>query len=253
VLVWDTAVLAGRVGNEAAFQSKRQTSWTATPQIFKVERPSALQKAQAMIDVYDVSDEELALTKDEKAAAQYFDDRDPHGVKRGLAYAVHKFTGTQGWTSRKDRKRATCGLPADVEFAEWLLDALDGFVKREYVRYAITNAAGDGNERRTAMRNFVNGCTQRIRQRLIELAEPPKQQPANARALVVTKQAAIDEYLESAGIKLGGSRTRYFNIRDSAAYDAGKAAGERAHLGRRPVSGATILRIGDYCTFGSAK
>jgi hypothetical protein len=208
------------------------------------EAMAALQKAQAMMDIYDVTDEELALTKEEKAAAQYFEDRDPHGVKRGLAYAVHKFTGTRGWTARRDGKRATCGLPADVEFAEWLLDALDGFVKREYVRYAITNAAGDGNERRVAMRNFVNGCTQRISQRLIQLAEPPKQQTANARALIVTKAAAIDEYLESAGIKLGGSKTRYFNIRNSAAYDAGAAAGDRASFGR-PVSGsAGAPRIG---------
>ena len=158
------------------------------------EAMAALQKARAMQDIHDVSDEELALTKEEKATAQFFDERDPHGVKRGLAYAIHKFTGTQGWRRGKE-KRATCGLPADVEFAEWLLDALDGFVKREYVRYAITNAAGDGNERRAAMRSFVNGCAQRISQRLIELAEPPKQQTANARALVITKRAAIDEYL----------------------------------------------------------
>jgi hypothetical protein len=206
------------------------------------EAMAALQKAQAMIDIHDVTDEELRLTREEKATAQFFDERDPHGVKRGLAYAVHKFTGTKGWRPGKE-KRATCGLPADVEFAEWLLDALDGFVKREYVRYAITNAAGDGNERRAAMRSFVNGCTQRISQRLIELAEPPKQQTANARALVVTKQAAIDEYLDSKGIKLR-SRTRYFNVRNSAAYDAGTAAGNRASFGR-PVSGsAGVLRIG---------
>ena len=204
---------------------------------------AALQKAQAMIDIHDVTDEELRLTREEKATAQFFDERDPHGVKRGLAYAVHKFTGTKGWRPGIE-KRATCGLPADVEFAEWLLDALDGFVKREYVRYAITNAAGDGNERRAAMRSFVNGCTQQISQRLIELAEPPKQQTVNARALVVTKQAAIDEYLESKGIKLR-SRTRYFNVRNSAAYDAGTAAGNRASFGR-PVSGsAGVLRIGD--------
>jgi Protein of unknown function (DUF2786) len=208
------------------------------------EAMAALQKAQAMIDIHDVTDEELALTKEEKARAQYFEDRDPNGVKRGLAYAVHKFTGTRGWTSRKDGKRAMCGLPADVEFAEWLLDALDGFVKREYVRYAITNATGDGNERRTAMHNFVVGCTQRISERLLELAEPPKQQTANARALVVTKQAAIDEYMKSAGIELGRSRARYFNVRDSAAYNAGSSAGNRASFGR-PVEGkASVPRLG---------
>jgi hypothetical protein len=191
------------------------------------EAMSALAKAQAMIDIYDVTDEELALTKEEKATARIYENRDPNGVKRGLAYAVHKFTGTTGWTQQQDEKRATCGLPADIEFAEWLLDALDGFVKREYVRFAIKSAVGDGNERRAAMHSFVNGCTQRISQRLIELAEPPKHQTTNARALVVTKQAAIDEYLQSEGIKLGRGRARYFNVQDSASFVRSAGYGRR--------------------------
>jgi hypothetical protein len=106
------------------------------------EAMAALQKAQAMMDVYDVSDEELQLVKEEKATAQFYEEHDPHGVKRGLAYAVNKFAGTMCWTYRGEGKRAICGLPADVEFAEFLLGALDEFVKREYVRFAITSAAG---------------------------------------------------------------------------------------------------------------
>jgi hypothetical protein len=208
------------------------------------EAMAAFQKAKAMMDVYDVSDEELQLTKEEKATAHFYEERDPHGVKRGLAYAVHKFTGTHGWTYRGKQKRATCGLPADIEFTEWLLGALDEFVKREYVRFAITSAAGEGNERRAAMRNFIQGCTLRISQRLIELAQPPKQQTANARAIVVTKQAAIDAYMETEGIELCRSRASSFSVRDHAAYEAGKAAGERASFGR-PVEGkAGLLRLG---------
>lgn len=204
----------------------------------------AFQKAKAMMDVHDVSDEELRLTREEKATAHVYEERDPHGVKRGLAYAVHKFTGTLGWTYRGEGKRATCGLPADVEFAEWLLGMLDAFVKREYVRFAITSASGEDKERRAAMRNFIQGCTVRISERLIELAEPPKRQTANARALVITKQAAIEKCLENEGIKLGRSRASTFSVRDYAAYEAGKAAGERASFGR-PVTGkASVLRLG---------
>jgi hypothetical protein len=156
---------------------------------------------------------------------------------------VHKFTGTLGWTNRNG-KRTTCGLPADVEFAEWLLEALAEFVKREYVRFAITSDSGEAKERRTTMRNFIQGCTIRISERLEELAQPSKQQTANARALVVTKQAAIDEYLKTAGINLGRSRASTFSVRDTAAFEAGKAAGERASFGR-PVAGtAGVLRLG---------
>jgi hypothetical protein len=209
------------------------------------EAMAALQKARAMMDVYDVSDEELQLTKEEKATVRIFEERDPHGVKRGLAYAVHKFTGTEGWTYREEPKSAICGLPADVEFAEWLLSTLAAFVKRKYVDQALTFAAGNTNkDRQTAMRDFIRGCTARISERLIELAEPPKQQTANARALIVTKQAAIDACLKAEGINLGRSRTSTFSIKDSAAYEAGKAAGERASFGR-PVTGkAGVLRLG---------
>lgn len=208
------------------------------------EAMAALQKARAMMDVHDVSDEELQLTKEEKATAQVYEERDPHGVMRGLAYAVHKFTGTQGWTYRREEKRATCGLRADIEFAEWLLSTLAEFVKREYIRFAITSASGEAKERRAAMRNFIQGCTLRISERLLELTKPPKEQTANARALVVTKQSAIDDYLEAAGIKLSRCRTSTFSVKDHGAYEAGKAAGERASFGR-PVSGqASVLRLG---------
>jgi len=208
------------------------------------EAMAALPKARAMMELHEVTDEELQLTKEEKATVHYYEARDPHGVKHGLAFAINKFVGTQSWSYRGEDKRATCGLSADVEFAEWLLEALDAFVKREYVRYAITAASGESNERRAAMRNFIQGCTIRISERLLELAQPPKQQTANARALVVTKQAAIDECLKAAGITLGRSRASTFNVRDHGAYEAGKAAGERASFGR-PVTGkSAILRIG---------
>jgi hypothetical protein len=207
------------------------------------EAMAALQRAQAMMDIYEVTDEELQLTKEEKAIIRKVSERDPYGVKRGLGYAVNKFTGTESWTYRNGEERSICGLPADVEFAEWLLNALDAHVKREYVRYAITSVTGDGKERRTAMLNFIRGCTGRVSERLIELAKPPKQQTSNSRALVVTKQGAIATCLEAAGICLGSSRGSTINVKDVAAYEAGKVAGDRASFGR-PVTGkASVLRL----------
>jgi hypothetical protein len=159
---------------------------------------------------------------------------------------VERFTGTESWTDRAKPGRSICGLPADVEFAEWLLSTLDAFVKREYVRFALTSAPGDNKERKAAMRDFIRGCTIRISNRLIELAEAPKQQQtSNARALVLTKQGAIDACLKDMGIELARSRSSTFNVRDPAAYEAGKAAGERASFGR-PVTGkASVLRLGN--------
>jgi hypothetical protein len=156
---------------------------------------------------------------------------------------VSKFTGTETWHEDKENLKV-CGLPADVEFAELLLNALDAHVKREYVRYALTSVTGDGQERRSAMLNFIRGCTGNISERLIELAKPPKQQTSNARALVVTKHGAIAKCLEAAGICLGPLRRgSSINVKDVAAYEAGKVAGDRASFGR-PVTGkANVLRL----------
>ena len=56
----------------------------------EAEMLSALDKASAMMDAYDISDEELQIAKDE-AVTQHEDPpvlKDPHSIKWRLSYAV---------------------------------------------------------------------------------------------------------------------------------------------------------------------
>jgi hypothetical protein len=171
--------------------------------------------------------------------------RDPHFIRRGLSYGVQKFTNTTAWYStvrRGEHDRTFCGLSADVEHAEWLLEALTQFVQAQLAEF-LMQFVDNGYERRTVMRSFVIGCTDRICDRLTELATPRRAQSNNSRALVVTKQAAIDECMKCAGIKLSSARYSAAAM-DGGAYSAGHAAGNRATFGR-PVTGATAtLRLG---------
>ncbi|MFY9839998.1 MAG: DUF2786 domain-containing protein [Xanthobacteraceae bacterium] len=203
----------------------------------KSEAMAALTKAQAMIDAYEVTDEELALTKEEKAILRKLEVRDPLFIRRGLMFAVERFTNTEAWyqsISRGHYTRTICGLPADVDFAEWLIDSLTLFVQSELAAF-LMSFAGTGREEQSAKRSFVMGCIERISGRLAELAKPKQMQSSNSRALVVTKQAAIQECMAANNIKLtcgGGS----CGPGDMAAYGAGRAAGGRASLGR-PLGG----------------
>jgi Protein of unknown function (DUF2786) len=92
------------------------------------EAMAALEKAQAMRDAHQVTEEELNLTKEEKAVlrGEPRGTKDPHLIKWQLLYGVTKFCGCHGWKRAGVRSGGGgivfCGLPADVQFATWLLD-----------------------------------------------------------------------------------------------------------------------------------
>ena len=203
----------------------------------EAEALAALTKAQAMIDAYEVTDDELALTKEEKAILRSAETRDPLFIRRRLMFAVEEFTNTKAWylsISRGHYNRTLCGLPADVDFAEWLIEALTQFVQSELATF-LMNFAGTGHDRQSATRSFVMGCIERIRHRLTELAKPRPAQSSNSRALVVTKQAAIRDCMATNDIRLR-TGSGFAPVGDIASYAAGKAAGDRASFGR-PISG----------------
>jgi hypothetical protein len=194
-----------------------------------------------MIDAYEISDDELKLTKEEKAVIRTTTSNDPHFIKRWLVFGVGQFTNTKSWYTGKS-ERSFCGLPADVDFAGWLLEALTRFVQAELVEYLAQSLFVDGHERRVALRSFVIGCTRRITDRLSELSKPHPTQSNNARALVVTKKTLVDECIKAAGLKFGSGSCRA-PAGDAAAYSAGKAAGERATFGRPVTGAAAVLQL----------
>src|SRR5512132_3114895 len=99
----------------------------------EAEMLSALDKASAMMDAYDITDEEVQATKDEAVMlhADPSDLKDPHKIKWRLSYGVAQFCGVEIYRLRRTTGLRCIGMPSDVQFAMWLLDSLADFVFAE--------------------------------------------------------------------------------------------------------------------------
>jgi hypothetical protein len=212
----------------------------------EAEMLAALDKAAAMQDAYDITDEELQIAKDEAAIlhADPPDLKDPHKIKWRMVYAVDQFCGVQIYCSRGETGLKCIGMPSDVQFAMWLLDNLADFVFNALMEHLIGCCAPKG-ERRIITRSFAEACCGRISERMLELVERSKKaRTSNGRELVIVKDAAIKAYMKEHDIRLRTCRMGSSSNVNSAAQAAGRAAGDRASFGR-PVSGAAgALRIG---------
>jgi hypothetical protein len=210
----------------------------------EAEAMAALDKARAMMDAYEVTAEDLQMTKEEKAVfrTEPPGSSDPHKIKSGLAMAVATFCECQVW--RNAEKALTfCGMQSDARFATWLLDSLTQFAQSEIANFLMGNVTF-GSDRKLAISSFAFGCTKRISERLNELSARSARvvTSSNGRALVVVKSQAVSAKMASEGITLRSSRSSRKSI-DRDAFNAGKAAGERASFGR-PVTGANAtLRL----------
>lgn len=209
----------------------------------EAEALTALERARAMIDAHEISDDELKLAQDETAEVLDTGRSDVRGVYRGLANAVARFCGCKAWTigPRRGAKCIVfCGLPSDAQFADWLLEALATFVRSELAAHLLERRPTQ-RDRIRVMNGFVIGCTRRISARLNDLAAQSEElATGNGRSLVLAKDAAIRGVMDQ--IEIGAGRASVRRA-EGEAFKAGHAAGDKASFGR-PVSGAgAVLRI----------
>jgi hypothetical protein len=209
------------------------------------EMNAALDKANALMDAYEVTAADLQLTKAEAAVlrSEPPDSLDPHNIKWHLMGSVADFCNCKVWQKRRRDAKVVefCGLQSDARLATWLLDTLAAFVQAELVRHLVETLPPKGEKRRV-ITGFVQGCCDRISARLKALCvQSAAAATSNGRELVLVKNAAVDAKMEACGIKvrgccLGGQT-------NDAGYQAGHSAGDRASFGR-PVTGAgATLRI----------
>jgi hypothetical protein len=207
------------------------------------EAMAALAKAQSMMDAYEVSDEELRLTKAEKAAIfrEPRGTKDRHEIKSRLAVGVAAFCDCRVWRD-SDGTLVFCGLRPDAQFATWLLDHLAAFVQSELADYLMTDLSPGQGSRRKVITGFVLGCAGKVTARLRELKEQSQPRTNNNRALVVVKDQAVRERMAELRVNLTRARNSS-RACDSGAFAAGRMAGDRATFGR-PVSQGGALCIG---------
>jgi hypothetical protein len=89
------------------------------------EMLSSLAKARAMMDAYDISDDELQLSREEKAILHdesEADADDSHKIRWQLSYGVSQFCNVQIFRDRQKAGLSYIGFKSDIEYATWLLD-----------------------------------------------------------------------------------------------------------------------------------
>jgi len=216
----------------------------------EAEAMSALSMAQAMMDAYNVTDEDLAETKAETAIKETMKNmRDPHHIRKLLVVRISEFTSTKVYTNQLKAQKYQynfVGLPSDVEFAMWLTETLTMFVQKELKNYIWANdyTSLPPNQKRPVIMGFVMGCARRINERLNELMVKSEVAASdNANSLVVIKNALIDTKMKEMGLALREPRQRRTGINNNS-YGAGKAAGDRASFGRPVGQGGGIKLIG---------
>ena len=138
----------------------------------EAEMMSALDKASAMMDAYDITDADVQDAKDEAAMlhADPPDLKDPHRIKWRLCHGVSEFCGVQIYRSRRETGLQCIGMPSDVQFAMWLLDTLADFAFDELYAHLI-GCLAPPSERRIIIRSFTEACCERITDRLLALVE----------------------------------------------------------------------------------
>lgn len=207
----------------------------------EAEMEAALGKASAMMDVYEISEADLALTKQEKAVLSRI-STGKNKIANYLGISVARFTHTEVWKSNNEL--CFCGLPIDVDFATYLLNSLVSFTEREMVDY-LSRTPYDRREARALINGFSIGCTNRIAARLKALANPITPTPValkTGNALAIVQNAAIADYKSEHGISLRRARRSSTRRISSDAFGAGRAAGDRASFGR-PIGHGGSLRL----------
>jgi hypothetical protein len=212
----------------------------------EAEALAAALKARELLDAYqlELSDVELEAEGIIQDTAEKAEDRQTN-VQWELGGAVADFCEVRGWFQSVPRggKRICTfhGLRSDVEFARWLIKALEVFVWQQADAYALQEPG------RAARRSFVLACCGRIRERLQLETDLRHLKPAmvssTGRSVALAKKAIVTREFEKLNLKLRVSSLGCGGGSDAAAA-AGRAAGGKAGFGRPVNSGGGMRAIG---------
>ena len=214
----------------------------------EAEAMAAAEKARELMDRYQIEAGSAGL---EKEGAFKVTVKRGHyktlAVKDRIAYAVAQFCDSKVWLTKSSDEMHFFGLKSDADFAGWLIVSLERFVASGALAYIASQPRMDARPRLEAEKAFVLGACVRISERLMTLTAERKksrQGSGDGRSLVVVKDAIVTREFAKLGMKLrsgGRSKTRAV---DGGAFNAGRAAGDRASFGKPVNGGGKVAQIG---------
>jgi hypothetical protein len=141
------------------------------------------------------------------------------------------------------------GLPADAEIASYLFDLITNAIVAEIEVYKESpnyqREVEAGVNGRAAITSFVNGMEETICSRLDAMRDEKHQavQEATGRALVIVKEAQIEEDFAATGIRLVNGGGSYRSEGSAGASASGRAAGGRVSLSAGVGAGQSAGRL----------
>lgn len=208
------------------------------------EAMSAALKARELLERYqlELSDVELEAEGVIQDTAERAEQRKIN-VQWEIGGAVADFCEVRVWyQSSPDGGKRICtfhGLRSDVDFARWLVKALETFVWQQADAYALHEPG------RSARREFVLSCCERIRERLQLETDLRRLRsatvPTTGRSVAVSKKGIVEREFQKLRIRIRGGGGFGCCGGGSDAAAAGRAAGGRAGFGR-PVNGGGGVR-----------
>lgn len=221
----------------------------------EAEAASACAKAKELLDRYQLDLSALELEQEgteQRTTGEELRKRGSYTIRDRICWSIAEFCEVKSWLTGKKNTPVFFGLASDVDFAEWLLDTLEAFIKKEADRYKLDNMINnimDGGDFSVPplldMNGFRAGCIDRINERL--KFEAAKRRDLHrgtdsTNALIIAKSAIVNRDFNKLGLRFGTARMSG-NYSRGSGYSAGYSAGERASFGR-PVSNSRPLRIG---------
>lgn len=209
------------------------------------EALSAMQKARELMDKYGLTKEQIELdaaTIDQQKVKR--DNFKTFVIKDQIALLVGRYCDCKVWLNRKEATITFFGTEQDRQFAAWLIESLDLFVRNQTIRFMESAGFRNGAGPWDKQKGFMVGCIQRINHRLHLLCEErQKQARPNGRgtSLVVVKMSLVNSAFAQIGLKLGKGGKSGGMKGDGSAFAAGVAAGDRATF-NRPVNGGEGVR-----------
>ena len=192
----------------------------------------AAAKARELMDKYRVTLTDIQMREEEVEFSVIVDRPTTSDTRKvPVDYCVGgiaRYCGVKMWFDMRTGVRviSILGLHGDVEMAKYLYSMLTSAIKS-------TSASVRGRSEKTS---FMIGMAHRINERLIQMAMDlePKAKTASGTALVVVKNAVVKEAFDALNLHFMRSADKGPRASDSAAYHAGRAAGDRVGL-NRPV------------------
>jgi hypothetical protein len=211
----------------------------------EAEAMSAAAKARELMDRYHIDHGEVGM--EEEGVYGAICRRNNYKtllIKDRLSWEIAAFCDVKVWLHKQQGTITYFGLRPDADFAVWLTDSLDQFVHASVLAFMVTQPKLDARPRWEREKAFVLGAISQINARLHYLTAERKRAMSGGtgRSLVVMKSAIVAREFAKLGMKLRAGTGLGTSARDGGAFSAGRAAGDRASLGR-PLNGGGSMRL----------